>query len=250
MNRREILALGTAAAGVMLAGGLPAANAGGSDAVEPLPSSVGFDAAKGEYVLPPLPYDYNALEASIDEQTMRLHHGKHHQAYVTGLNNALKKLAEARAANDPAAFALVKHWSREVSFNGGGHVLHTIFWNNMAPSGKGGGGEPTGDLAATINKHFGSVASFRANFSAAAGAVEGGGWGILAYEPLANGLIVIQAEKQQDLTVWGITPLLCLDVWEHAYYLKYQNRRADYVKAWWDVVNWADVAERLRAASA
>ncbi|MCE9589775.1 MAG: superoxide dismutase [Planctomycetes bacterium] len=206
----------------------------------------GYDAGKGEYVLPPLPYDYDALEPSIDKETMKLHHDKHHAGYVTGLNKALKQLADARASTDPAAFALVKHLSREVAFNGSGHLLHTVFWSNMAPAGKGGGGEPGGEFAETIKKSFGSVAAMRAQFSAAAAAVEGGGWAILACEPVSRGLLILQAEKHQDLVVWGVTPLLCLDVWEHAYYLKYQNRRADYVKAWWDVVNWSDVAGRCK----
>ncbi len=201
----------------------------------------GYDAGKGVYVLPPLPYEPAALEPSIDAQTMGLHHGKHHQAYVNGLNGALAKLAEARATGD---FALVKHWSREVSFNGGGHVLHTLFWSNMAPKA---GGEPQGALAQAIVRDMGSVEAFRKHFAAAATAVEGGGWAILGLEPLSGRLVVIQAEKQQDLTVWGMHPLLVLDVWEHAYYLRYQNRRADYVKAWWDVVNWADVGARFES---
>jgi Fe-Mn family superoxide dismutase len=198
-----------------------------------------------KYELPPLPYAYNALEPHIDEQTMRLHHDKHHLGYVNGLNNALEKLEAARAAGD---FGLVKHWSREAAFHGSGHFMHAIFWPNMAPAGRGGGGEPTGDLAAQIEKDFGGFAKFKAQFTAASNAVEGSGWGLLVWEPLNAQLVVLQSEKHQNLTQWGVRPLLVLDVWEHAYYLKYQNNRGAYVDAWWNVVNWADVAERFKAA--
>mgnify|MGYP005853601771 CR=1 FL=1 len=199
-----------------------------------------------KHELPPLPYDYDALEPHIDGQTMRLHHDIHHKGYVDGLNKAEEKLAEARAGGD---FALVKHWEREAAFHGSGHFLHAIFWPNMAPAGNGGGGEPTGALAEQIKKDFGSFDAFQAQFSAAAGAVEGSGWGILAWQPAGKQLVVLQAEKHQNLTQWGVIPLLVLDVWEHAYYLKYQNKRGDYVKAWWNVVNWGDVAARFEAAS-
>ncbi len=198
-----------------------------------------------KYELPPLPYAYDALEPYIDEQTMRLHHDKHHQGYVNGLNKALEKLAAAREAGD---FALVKHLSREAAFHGSGHLLHSIFWPNMAPAGQGGGGEPNGELAEQIAQDFGSFAAFQAHFSAAAKSVEGSGWGLLVWEPNAGQLEVLQAEKHHNLTQWGVVPLLVLDVWEHAYYLKYQNNRGAYVEAWWNVVNWADVAERFRAA--
>lgn len=196
--------------------------------------------------LPPLPYDYNALEPAIDEQTMRLHHGLHHKAYVDGLNKAEEMLAKARESGD---FGLVKHWEREAAFHGSGHLLHAIFWPNMAPAGKGGGGEPTGALAARIAADFGSLAAFQAHFTAAATQVEASGWAILAWRPADGALVVLSAEKHQNLTQWGVVPLLVLDVWEHAYYLRYQNRRAEYVKNWWSVVNWADVAARFAAAS-
>ncbi len=198
-----------------------------------------------KYELPPLPYAYDALEPYIDEQTMRLHHDKHHLAYVNGLNAALEKLEAARSSGD---YGLVKHFSREAAFHGSGHLLHTIFWPNMAPAGKGGGGEPDGELAAQIAKDFGSFANFKAHFSAASNAVEGSGWGLLVWEPVAGHLEILQSEKHQNLTQWGVIPLLVLDVWEHAYYLKYQNARASYVEAWWNVVNWSDVAARFKAA--
>ena len=197
-----------------------------------------------KYELPPLPYAYDALEPHIDEQTMRLHHDKHHLSYVNGLNSALEKLAAAREAGD---FALVKHWSREAAFHGSGHLLHSIFWPNMAPAGSGPA-EAEGDLAAQIARDFGSFEAFKAHFTAAAGAVEGSGWALLVWEPNAGQLEVLTAEKHQNLTQWGVVPLLVLDVWEHAYYLNYQNNRGAYVNAWWNVINWADVAERFAAA--
>jgi Fe-Mn family superoxide dismutase len=145
---------------------------------------------------------------------------------------------------------MVKHWSREAAFHGSGHFLHSIFWPNMAPAGQGGGGEPSGDLAAQITKDFGSFANFKAQFTAASNAVEGSGWGLLVWEPVSGHLEILQAEKHQNLTQWGVVPLLVLDVWEHAYYLKYQNARPAYVEAWWNIVNWSDVAERLKTARA
>jgi Fe-Mn family superoxide dismutase len=195
-----------------------------------------------EYVLPPLPYNYNALEPHIDEATMKLHHDKHHAGYVAGFNNALKKLEEARANGD---FALVKHWSREAAFNGSGHFLHAIFWTNMSPKG---GGEPKGALREAIDKDFGGFEAFKNQYIAAAGAVEGSGWAILGYHKEGKQLMIVQAEKHQNLTVQGIIPLLVLDVWEHAYYLKYQNKRPDYIKAFFNVINWDDVAHRYADA--
>jgi len=197
------------------------------------------------YELPPLPYGYDALEPYIDEQTMHLHHDIHHLGYVNGLNTALQKLADARKAGD---FALVKHWEREAAFHGSGHFLHAIFWPNMAPAGRGGGGEPTGDLANQINRDFGSFEAFKSQFLAASNAVEGSGWGILAWEPEAGQLVILTAEKHQNLTQWGVTPLLVLDVWEHAYYLKYQNKRAEYTKAFFNIINWSNVAQRFAQA--
>ncbi len=199
------------------------------------------------YELPPLPYAYNALEPYIDEQTMHLHHDIHHKGYVDNQNKAEAELAKARQAGD---YALVKHWERELAFNGSGNILHTMFWTNMAPANHGGGGTPQGALAEQINKDFGSFDAFKAQFIAAATGVEGSGWGILAWEPLGKRLVVLMAEKHQNLTEWGATPLLVLDVWEHAYYLKYQNKRGDYVKAFVNIINWADVARRLEKARA
>jgi superoxide dismutase, Fe-Mn family len=195
--------------------------------------------------LPPLPYPCDALEPHIDAQTMTLHHDLHHKSYVDGLNKAEQMLAQARESGD---LSLVKHWEREAAFHGSGHLLHTIFWPNLAPAGKGGGGEPQGALARQIVADFGSFEHFRAHFSAAATQVEGSGWAILAYRPLDGKLVILTAEKHQNLTQWGVVPLLVLDVWEHAYYLTYQNRRAEYVKNAFAIFNWADVAERFADA--
>lgn len=198
-----------------------------------------------EFELPPLPYAYDALEPHIDEATMRLHHDKHHAGYVAGLNNALKKLEDARSSGD---MSLVKHWSREAAFNGSGHFLHALFWTNMSPEG---GGEPGGKLREAIEKDFGSYEAFKNQYMAAATAVEGSGWAILGYHKHDDGghLLIVQAEKHQNLTVQGIMPLLVLDVWEHAYYLRYQNKRADFVKAIFNVINWNDVARRFEEAA-
>lgn len=189
--------------------------------------------------LPNLPYDYNALEPHYDEQTVRLHHDAHHKAYVDGLNNAEAKLAEAREKGD---FALVKHWERELAFHGSGHILHTLFWENMTSNG---GGPATGRVSEEINKFFGNFETFKKQFSAAAVAVEGSGWTLLCYNPMFKKLEILTAEKHQNLTQWGVIPLLVLDLWEHAYYLKYQNKRAAFVEAWWNLVNWEDVNKKL-----
>ena len=194
------------------------------------------------HTLPELPYAYDALEPHIDEQTMRLHHDIHHNGYVTGLNNAEEKLAAARESGD---FGLTKHWEREAAFHGAGHLLHTIFWTNMGPDG---GGEPGGELSDAMNGDFGDFNKFKSHFSAAANQVEGSGWGILAYRPFDGKLVILQAEKHQNLTQWGVIPLLVVDVWEHAYYLKYQNKRPDYTAAFFNVINWSDVEKRFKEA--
>ncbi len=195
-----------------------------------------------KHELPPLPYAYDALEPHYDERTVRLHHDAHHKAYVDGLNNAEAKLAEAREKGD---FALIKHWEREVAFHGSGHLLHSLFWDNMKP---GGGGPATGEIAARIEADFGGFEIFKKHFSAAAAAVEGSGWALLCWNPAFGKLVILTAEKHQNLTQWGVVPLLALDVWEHAYYLKYQNKRAAFIEAWWNLVNWEDVGRRYASA--
>jgi superoxide dismutase, Fe-Mn family len=189
------------------------------------------------YNLPSLPYEYNALEPHYDEQTVKIHHDIHHKGYVDGLNNAEAKLKEAREKGD---FALIKHWERELAFHGSGHVLHTLFWESLSPQG---GGEPKGTLASQIQSDFGSYDAFKKQFSAAAVAVEASGWTTLCYQPDFNKLLILQVEKHQDLTVWGAIPLMIVDVWEHAYYLKYQNKRAAFVEAFWNMVNWDNASK-------
>lgn len=196
----------------------------------------------GGHQLPPLPYAYNALEPWIDERTMRIHHDKHHQSYVDGLNKAEKKLAEARQSGN---FDLVKHWERELAFNGAGHYLHTLFWNVMMPKG---GGKPDGELLAEIKRSFGSYEAFKKQYTEAAKNVEGGGWAILVWSPRSHRLEILTAEKHQNLSQWDVVPLLPLDVWEHAYYLKHQNDRAAYINDWWNLVNWPYVAGRFDEA--
>ncbi len=196
----------------------------------------------GGHQLPPLPYPYDALEPYIDEETMRLHHDKHHQSYVNGLNLAELELEKARRTGD---FSLIKHWERELAFHGAGHYLHTIFWSVMSPHGGGG---PKGNLAQAINEAFGSFSAFKRTFSEAANNVEGGGWALLVWSPRTQRLEILTAEKHQNLTQWDVIPLLVLDVWEHAYYLKYRNERNRYVENWWNVVNWSEVERRWEKA--
>ncbi|MBZ0263877.1 superoxide dismutase [bacterium] len=195
------------------------------------------------YQLPELPYAYDALEPYYDKETVTLHHDKHHAGYVAGLNAAMEKLAAARAAGD---FAAVKALSKELAFHGSGHVLHTIFWTNMKNNG---GGEPTGELLNQIKKDFGSFEGFKKQFISATNTVEGSGWGILGWNAELGCLLVVQAEIHQDLTVQGIVPIMVCDVWEHAYYLKYQNKRPEWTTTFMDhLVNWENVAERFATA--
>jgi superoxide dismutase, Fe-Mn family len=194
--------------------------------------------ANGQYVLPELPYEYDALEPYIDERIMELHHSAHHQAYVDGANDALDTFEAMRADGE---FEDIKAVKRDFSFNFSGHVNHTIFWQNMHPDG---GGEPDGALGAAIDDQFGSFETFQEEFTATAENVEGDGWAMLFYEPIADLLVIGQVESQNDLAHQGAIPLLTLDVWEHAYYLQYENQRAEYVEEWWNVVNWPDVCGR------
>ncbi|TCS92406.1 superoxide dismutase [Hazenella coriacea] len=192
----------------------------------------------GKHKLPPLPYDYAALEPYIDEKTMRLHHDEHHLSYVNGLNKAEKMMEKARQTGN---YELLKHWEREAAFHGAGHYLHTLFWETMSPQG---GGEPSSLLLNQIKRDFGSFDAFQMHFSNAAEKVEGSGWAILVWAPRSHRLEILQAEKHQNLSQWDVIPLLPLDVWEHAYYLKYPNRRKEYIEAWWDVVYWPEVEKR------
>jgi superoxide dismutase, Fe-Mn family len=195
-----------------------------------------------KYELPPLPYDYNELEPYYDAETLHLHHDKHHAAYVNGLNLAEEKLAEAREKGD---YSLISYWERSMAFNGSGHVLHSIFWTNMAPNQSETPLMPSGKLADQITRDFGSYDAFKKQFSSAAISVEGNGWSILGWMPEFNKLVVLQAENHQKQTLLGVKPLLVVDMWEHSYYLRYQNRRAEWIENWWHIVNWDDVSKRF-----
>lgn len=197
----------------------------------------------GGHTLPPLPYSYTALEPYISKEIMEIHHQKHHQSYVDGLNKAELKMQESR---DTGNFDLIKHWEREAAFHGSGHYLHTMFWGNMSPTG---GGLPKGRLLQQIIQDFGSYDKFKKHFTEAADKVEGVGWALLVWSPRAHRLEILQTEKQQLFTQWDTIPLLGLDVWEHAYYLQYKNNKKDYIDKWWNVVNWRDVEHRFQEAS-
>ena len=209
------------------------------------PASLGYNEGTQKYVLPDLPYPYDALEPVIDEQTMRIHHGKHHAGYVKGVNNALDKLNEIRWGGDSS---LIQHWQRQLSFHMGGHINHTLFWSGMKPESEGGGGQPNGNLMNQITNDFGSFTKFVEHFKSAATKVEGSGWGWLVYEPASNRLMITQMQNQQDMMFSGAIPLLGVDVWEHAYYLKYQNRRAEYVENFMRVIDWTEISRRFEAA--
>jgi len=199
------------------------------------------------FQLPNLPYEYEALEPVISAEIMRLHHTKHHQAYVTNLNAALEKYAEAEAKGDVASMIALQG---AIRFNGGGHVNHSIFWTNLAPQGKGGGELPTGQLMDAIQEEFGSLQNFIDKFSAMTTAIQGSGWGWLGFDKATGHLRMTTCANQDPLSLTGFVPLLGIDVWEHAYYLQYKNVRPDYVKAIWSIVNWKNVADRFNAASA
>ncbi|MFE7507023.1 superoxide dismutase [Promicromonospora sp. NPDC057488] len=196
------------------------------------------------YTLPDLPYDYAALEPHISGRIMELHHDKHHAAYVAGANAALDALAQARETGDLAAVNLHE---KNLAFNLGGHTNHTVFWNNLSPDG---GGEPDGELGAAIVDQFGSFAAFQAHFAAAATGIQGSGWAVLGWDSTGGRLLVFQLFDQQANVPLGVTPLLMLDMWEHAFYLDYLNVKAEYVKAFWNLANWADVGARLDRARA
>lgn len=244
INRRQAIGgLGVIGLGAM---GLASGQAqGGQAGSRPAAGQPGWDEQAGKFVLPNLPYDADALEPHIDGQTMRIHHSRHHQGYVNGLNTALERLSEIRAGQgDPATLEL---WQRRLSFHAGGHINHALFWANMAPEGDGG--EPAGALMDAVRRDFGSYERFDQFFRDTAGAVEGSGWGWLVHEPVSGRLMVLQMHNQQHSLFAGVTPLLGVDVWEHAYYLKYQNRRADYLSAFMNVINWNEVQRRYAAAT-
>lgn len=195
-----------------------------------------------KYVLPELTYDYAALEPSISGKIMELHHSKHHAAYVNGANAALDALEEARDKND---LTWINKLQKDLAFNLSGHVNHSIFWTNLAPNA---GDKPTGELSAAIDEFFGSFDKFQAHFNAAAMGIQGSGWAILAWDAIGQKLIIEQLYDQQGNMATATIPVLMLDMWEHAFYLDYLNVKADYVKAFWNIVSWSNVQARFEAA--
>ena len=194
------------------------------------------------YSLPTLPYDYSALAPYISEEQLKLHHLKHHQAYVTGANAVLEKLNKARKDNVDLD---LKATLKELSFHIGGYRLHNRFWENLAPAGKGGGGVPGGGLAKAIDSEFGKFERFRKEFTQTATSVEGSGWAILSYCEKTQRPLILQFEKHNVNIIPGYEILMVLDVWEHAYYLDYKNDRAKFVESFWNIVNWDMVSKRF-----
>ena len=242
MTRRDAMKLAGGAAVLAAAGCTMAQDNNKAAAGSLLATMPGAIAANGEqYTLPPLPYATDALEPLYDSQTLQIHHDKHHQGYVNGLNATLQKLAQAR---DGGKFADVQALSESLAFNGSGHVLHTLFWNSMTPDGS----KPSADLQTAMRTSFGSVEACQQQFAAATKAVMASGWGVLGFEPLARRLVILQAERHQDNGLWGVVPLLVCDVWEHAYYLKYQNNRGQWVDNFMKMANWDYASKRLAAA--
>ncbi|MBT7824335.1 MAG: superoxide dismutase, partial [Thaumarchaeota archaeon] len=201
----------------------------------------------GKYTLPEMPYAYDALEPHIDAQTMEIHHSKHHQKYTDGMNGALEKLSpELQGKDIEEILSNIKQVPDDVkgaiNFNGGGYDNHKLFWNSMKQNG---GGEPTGAISDAINDSFGSFAEFKELFSSKTAPIQGSGWGWLVYNPNSSKVEYKAMSNQTSARTEGLVPLLGLDVWEHAYYLKYQNKRPDYIAAWWNVINWDEVNDRF-----
>jgi len=204
----------------------------------------------GKYTLPEMPYAYDALEPHIDAQTMEIHHSKHHQKYTDGMNGALEKLSpELQEKDIEDILSNINQVPDDVkgaiNFNGGGYDNHKLFWNSMKQNG---GGEPTGAIADAINDSFGSFAEFKELFSSKTAPIQGSGWGWLVYNPNSGKIEYKAMSNQTSPRTEGLVPLLGLDVWEHAYYLKYQNKRPDYIAAWWNVINWDEVNDRFSKA--
>jgi Fe-Mn family superoxide dismutase len=191
------------------------------------------------YELPELPYGYDALEPQLSRELLELHHDAHHAAYVKGANQTLDKLEDARRER---AFEHIGQLEKNLAFNVAGHVLHSLLWKNMAP---GGGGPPNGAVAAALEQDFGSFEAFKAQLTAAATAVQGSGWAALSWEPLGRRLLVEQVYDHQGNTGNATVPILVVDMWEHAYYLQFRNKKAEWLDAFWQLVNWTDVEQRL-----
>ena len=204
----------------------------------------------GKYTLPEMPYAYDALEPHIDAQTMEIHHTKHHQKYTDTMNGALEKLSPELQDKDIEEILsninkLPDDVKGAINFNGGGYDNHKLFWNSMKQNG---GGEPSGAIADAINDSFGSFAEFKELFSSKTAPIQGSGWGWLVYNPNSGKVEYKAMSNQTSPRTEGLVPLLGLDVWEHAYYLKYQNKRPDYIAAWWNVINWDEVNDRFSKA--
>ena len=204
----------------------------------------------GKYTLPKLPYGYDALEPHIDARTMEIHHTKHHQTYTDKLNAALEKCSSDIQNKDILEILsnidqIPSDQKGAINFNGGGYDNHKLFWDNMKPNG---GGEPGGAVADAINASFGSFSDFKEKFSSTTAVIQGSGWGWLVYNPSSSKVEYTSMQNQTSPRTKGLVPLLGLVVWEHAYFLKYQNKRPDYISAWWNVVNWDEVDSRLSKA--
>ena len=195
-----------------------------------------------EFTVPPLPYDYAALEPHISGRIMELHHDKHHGAYVKGANETIEKLDEARSKED---FSSLGKLEKALAFNLSGHVLHSLFWRNLAAKS---GGRPEGELAEALRKDFGSFEKFKKQMSQAAGTIMGSGWAALTWEPVGRRLLIAQIDDHQSNVIQGAVPLMVIDAWEHAYYLQYQSRKTEFFEAVWCLWNWDDIAVRFEAA--
>jgi len=203
----------------------------------------GVSFTRGKATLPDLPYDYGALEPAISGKIMELHHSKHHQTYVTSFNAATEKLAAAESKSDIAAQIALQPL---IKFHGGGHLNHSLFWENLAPKNQGGGEPPSGTLAKAIDETYGGLEELKKTVNATLAAIQGSGWAWLVKEN-ETGQLTVKAYPNQDPVVGAYTPLLGIDAWEHAYYLQYQNRKAEYFSAIWDVINWKAAEKRFGA---
>ena len=195
----------------------------------------------GNFIHQPLPYNTDHLEPYMDEETLHLHHSFHHGGAVKGANKDIEMIKSVMNSGD---FTLADHWTKKLSFHLSSHILHSIFWTNLANKKS----QPTGDLLKRIEKDFGSTNKMQEMIAKISKSIEGSGWGILAYQPYSDNLVVLQCENHHKLTVWGAVPLLVIDVWEHAYYLKYKNKRGDFVDALMNIINWDNVAQRYDIA--
>ncbi|KAL2752441.1 hypothetical protein ACRALDRAFT_2126956 [Sodiomyces alcalophilus JCM 7366] len=213
-----------------------------SSAAKPAAALFGTSFVRNKATLPDLPYDYSALEPYISGKIMELHHTKHHQTYVNGLNTALETVEDAKEKGD---FTKAAAQAPLINFHGGGHLNHSLFWENLAPASKDGGGEPSGSLGDAIKRDFGSFDTFRKQTNAALAGIQGSGWAWLVQDK-TSGTLGLVTRANQDPVTGNLQPLLGIDAWEHAYYLQYENRKAEYFEAIWNVINWKTVANRFQ----